>query len=143
MSGLRLEFDETNQRQFGPCECCGMMTTRVWGYVYRMEEAIAAYFVEWTPGHPDAAASFDLIIGRWGEQVGNSDRRAASLEYRQLNGGPAFMAVDAAARPVGSSPLVGHALRRDEVIGTAVAVEVFAICDLIYLDDPRIDELRG
>jgi hypothetical protein len=41
-----LEFDPENQKLLGPCPHCGEMTLRVWGYAYRADEAIAAYFVE-------------------------------------------------------------------------------------------------
>lgn len=70
---LALEIDDENQRSFGPCSCCGNMTSRVWGYVYRVDHAFAAYFVEWTPGHNDKEATFDLIIGKWGDGTDASD----------------------------------------------------------------------
>ena len=52
------------------------------------------------------------------------------------------MVVDATNRPVGKSDLVAEALRRDQVIGHPIAQKIFALCDAIWLDDPRIDELR-
>jgi hypothetical protein len=62
-----LEIDPENEKLLGPCACCGEMTSRVWGYAYRSDVAIAAYFVEWTPLHTVVDAMFDLIIGTWGE----------------------------------------------------------------------------
>jgi hypothetical protein len=41
-----------------------------------------------------------------------------------------------------SSCLIGKALDRDDVIGTTLADEMFALCDLVYLADPRLGELR-
>ena len=67
LSDLALEIEQENEKKFGPCLCCGNMTTRVWGYAYRAKKPLAAYFVEWTPGHAYREAIFDLIIGRWGE----------------------------------------------------------------------------
>jgi hypothetical protein len=61
---LQLSIDPNDQRTFGPCDCCGNMTQRVWGYVYDNDAALAAYFVEWTPGHVEQSANFDLIVGR-------------------------------------------------------------------------------
>jgi hypothetical protein len=29
------------------------------------------------------------------------------------------------------------------VVGTAVASQVYRICDVVYLDEPRLDWLRG
>jgi hypothetical protein len=142
MSDLTLQIDDRNRSQFGPCECCGNLSERVWGYVYRSDAAVAVYFVEWTPGHIEKSASFDLIIGKWGEQARPNDRRAAAVEFRRLESGPSFRVIDAGTRKIATSSLVSGALRRDEVIGTPLAQEIFAITDAIYLEDPRINELR-
>ena len=137
-----LEIDQGNQRRFGPCSCCGEMTSRVWGHAYRAGTPIAAYYVEWTPGHQDREATFDLIIGHWGEGTEGDDRIALSLGFRYLQTGPAFRVQNVSVRPVASNPLVAKALDRDEVLGSSLADDAFAICDLIYLGDPRIGELR-
>lgn len=139
---MRLEYEAGNERDFGPCPDCGQRTKRVWGYVYRKDAAIAAYFVEWTPSHQQRDAVFDLIIGRWGEDAGPADRKAVSLAFRVLETGPSFMVQDARARRIGSSSLVSEALNRNDIVGKQVAADVFAICDLIYLADPRIIGLR-
>jgi hypothetical protein len=140
---LTLEIDPANQSTFGPCECCGEMTSRVWGYVYRAELALAAYYVEWTPGHGGSQANFDILIGKWGDDANPSDRSAVCLEFRKLESGPAFMVIDAVTRKVATSSLISTALDRDQVIGTPLAQQVFDICDLIYLDDSRISELTN
>jgi hypothetical protein len=137
-----LEYESTNEREFGPCPDCGKRTKRVWGYVYRDDAAIAAYFVEWTPSHAERDAMFDLIVGTWGEGVGPEQRKAVSVAYRVLETGPSFMVQDANARKIGSSSLVSKALDRSDVIGQPIAEKIFAICDAVYLGDPRISELR-
>ena len=139
---LALEIEKENQRRFGPCSCCGEMTSRVWGYAYRAGECLAAYFVEWTPGYHEREATFDLVMGHWGEETVPSDRKALSLGFRHLQTGPSFMIQNASVRSVGSSSIIGEALDRDEVLGTPLADQAFAVCDLIYLGDPRIEELR-
>lgn len=108
------------------------------GYVYRGDTATAAYFVEWTPTHPQRDAVFDLILGKWGEAARADDRRAVSVAFKVLNTGPSFMVQDASVRHIGSSSLVSGTLDRNSVVGTAVAPTVFEICGLIYLADPRI-----
>ncbi|HTU50597.1 MAG TPA: hypothetical protein VMF56_08375 [Acidobacteriaceae bacterium] len=140
---LVLEYDESDQRDFGPCPDCGERTKRVWGYVYRLDAAIATYFVEWTPGHPQRDAVFDLIIGKWGDGATPNDRQAVSVAFKVLESGPSFMVQDASARPIGSSVLISTALGRNAVIGTPLSKDVFEICDLIYLADPRIADLYG
>jgi len=141
---LTLEILPNNEKRFGPCECCGQMTARVWGYIHRGDRGYAAYYVEWTPGHESNAANFDLIIGRWGEETSAQDRQAIALKFRKLETGPAFMVIDASSRPYAPSDIASKPLTRAEVvIGTPLANEVFAICDLIYVEDPRIAELRS
>jgi len=139
---MTIEYEATNQAEFGPCPDCGEMTKRVWGWVHRCDVVIAAYFVEWTPSHPQQDATFDLIVGEWGEGAGPQNRKAVSVGYRVMETGPSFMVQDAKARKVGSSPLVSEALDRKQVIGQPIAENVFAICDAVYLGDPRIAALR-
>jgi hypothetical protein len=140
---LTLTIYPEDHKSFGPCECCGEMTSRVWGYVNRLDEGVAAYFVEWTPGHKDGHANFDLIVGKWGDGQDSSTRQAVSLEFRKLPTGPAFMVVDASSRSVSHSTLISRALRREDVIGASIASHAFAICDVIFVDDPRLAHLRS
>lgn len=118
------------------------MTQRIWGYVYENNTALATYFVEWTPGHKEQGASFDLIVGRWGDESSAADRVAIALDYRCLDSGPAFMVINASGRAVARSPLVGRALARDQVIGTQEAQTAFSICDVVLAEDPRVGPLR-
>jgi hypothetical protein len=139
---MEIEYDAHGEANLGPCPDCGKETKRVWGYVYRSGIATAAYYVEWTPEHPQRDATFDLIIGTWGEDAGPGDRQAVSVAFRVVDTGPAFMVLDASMRCIGSSPLVSRALNRAEVVGQPIAADVFQICDSIYLADHRINDLR-
>jgi len=138
----RLILETSGEKTFGPCDCCGEMTKRVWGFVHDADAAIAAYFVEWTPGHEASCAAFDLIVGAWGNDADNSTRKAVSLEFRRLETGPAFMVIDSRTREVANSSLISAALNRDEVVGTETAIQAFSICDVIYLKEPRLAWLR-
>jgi hypothetical protein len=140
---LSLEFDAENQIELGPFPHCGQKTSRVWGYIYQSDAALATYYVEWTPQHPEKDATFDLIVGRWGKDAQAADRQGVSVAFRVLETGPAFMVQNAVARPIGSSSLISAALDRSAVIGTPLADVIFALCDLVYLADPRIEELRN
>lgn len=118
------------------------MTQRVWGFVYEADAALAAYFVEWTPGHEASSATFDFIVGAWGDGTNSVGRKAVSLEFRKLESGPAFMVIDAKTRPTANSALISEALSREDVLGTPVADEVYRICDAVYLEEPRLAWLR-
>jgi hypothetical protein len=109
------------------------------------ERTIAAYFVEWTPGHSDQSANFDLILGQWGADdsgAAAASRKAVALDFRQTETGPWFRVIDANDRPVSGNSLVGEALTRKQVIDEPISQTVFAICDVVFLEDPRIAPLR-
>lgn len=136
---IRIEPD--GSKDLGPCDCCGDMTRRIWGYVYRDGSAEASYFVEWTTQKLSKhGAHFDLILGLWGDGTSSRDRFAVSVAFRRGAKGPEFMVIDAPGRAIAKSPLVGKALTRAEVVGTPVARRAFEIIDQIGIQDPRLAE---
>ena len=139
-----LEIEPMASSDFGPCECCGHNSRRVWGLVRTPTRAIASYFVHWTLDRVhDHGAHFDLIIGKRGDRSSAKDRVLVSVEYRVLESGPWFMVVNSANRDVARSDLVGKALSRSQVIGKPIAKKAFAIVDAILDQDPRVAELDG
>ena len=126
----------------GVCDCCGTTTRRVGGFVSCRGKAVAAYFVGWTLDKPDHGAAFDLIVGAWGETTGPSDRSAVFLGYRVVDGSGAFMVVARPGSPVAMSELSGSVLGREQVIGTPLAHQVFAVADAVFMKDPRVAPLR-
>ena len=140
----QITLEPTGSSDFERCECCGQNSRTVWGLARRDGGAQATYFVHWTLGKvADDGAHFDLILGRWGDSATKADRYAVSLEYRRTEQGPAFMVIDATERPIAHNELVGRALRRNEVIGTAMATQAFELVDAIWLKDRRISEVTG
>lgn len=89
---------------------------------------------------PCDGAHVDLIIGRWGEGAESADRSAVSLIFHPA---PGVRVIDASERSIARHALVGRGLRRDEVIGTPLARDVFALIDAIWLQDDRIAEVSG
>jgi hypothetical protein len=139
-----LSVEPTESADFGPCECCGDSTHRVWGFVHSSDSTVAAYFVQWTVGRvPDHGALFDLVLGRFGEQSSARDRSLVTLDYRLLETGPTFMVVDADGRPADDRSFVGRALCRADVIGQPIAAKAFAVADAVLADDARVAELLG
>jgi hypothetical protein len=137
-----LSIEPAGSADFGPCPCCGNNSRRVWGYVHSPKTAVAAYFVQWTVNRVrDHGATFDLIIGKWGEGASARDRVLVALAYRLDDAGPSFMVIDADDRPAADSELVGQALARKEVIGKRIANKAFDIVDTILAQDRRIAEL--
>jgi hypothetical protein len=107
--------------------------------VYCNGAATAAYWMNWTVDHlRDRGANLDLALGGWGDDANSRDRVAISLVHRdQPDGGAEVMVIDASRRPLTRGDLVGQALQRDEVIGTPLAEQVFALVDAIYEQDQR------
>lgn len=137
---LRIEHEKT--QDFGPCECCGSMSRLVAGFVTRDGEDYVAYQVHWTLGQIGKhGAGFFLIFGTGGENSAAADRSAVALRYRADAEATGFMVVDADKTRIATHPLVGKALRREEVVGTPLAREVFDIVDFIWLHDGRIAEI--
>lgn len=130
---------EKMSEQATACACCGDTTRSIAGSIADAHGVCAAYRVRWTEGHLTAhGADLDLAIGGWGEGTGPQDRSLVALVHRQPAGAPVgLMVVDAAGRLGNWGGLVATALRRDEVIGTPLAPTVFALTDVIYLQDDR------
>jgi hypothetical protein len=139
-----LSVEPTGASDFGPCDCCGSATRRVWGFAHAPDRAVAAYFVQWAVGRvADHGALFDLVLGRWGDGATAADRVLVTLDYRLTDTGPAFMVVDSAGRPADDPGLVGPALTRAEVVGQPVAGEAFPVADAVLAQDARIAEVLG
>lgn len=144
MNLAAITIEPTGEKDTGACSCCGRSSRRVWGFAYKDEACLAAYFVHWTLGHvPDQGANLDMIIGPWGEDTTPENRCAVGLAYRLTETGPSFMVIDASARPVAQSRLVGKSLYRNEVIGSPTAETAFAIADAVLAHDQRVAELLG
>jgi hypothetical protein len=142
MTTLRIE--PTGAAAFDKCACCGNVTERVWGLVYDVDAALAAYFVTWTRGHiPSHGATLDLVIGAWGNAAKPGDRNLVCLEFRTMPTGPGFGIVDAESRAPDYARLAAQPLKRAEVIGTPLAATAFAIVDAIWVGDDRIEPIRA
>jgi len=122
----------------GHCDCCGNTSRCVWGMVHDGAATIAAYWMHWTVGHlSDPGANLDLVIGKWGDDTTANDRVAVALIHREMADGSSLMVVNAADRSAANGNLASTALAREDVIGTPMAANVFALVDAIYLQDER------
>lgn len=133
---FRVERQDENEFN---CDCCGRKSRSVAGLVYAKGEAYAAYGMHWTEGHlTDRGANLDLVLGEWGQGTSREDRFVVALVHRQQeDGSPALIVIDAQERPVATDSLAATGLRRDEVIGTPLAQQVFTLSDAIYEQDGR------
>ncbi|MEL6177725.1 MAG: hypothetical protein AAFS10_02170 [Myxococcota bacterium] len=138
MSGLTVEPLEEHTAE--PCACCGHRSRAVWGMIHDPVGPLASYAVHWTPHHTATqGATFDLVLGEWGETSTLDDRIAVSVQMRHGERGASFMVSDAHQRPL--SALAARHLAREQVVGTGIGKEVFACLDAIWLQDARIREV--
>jgi len=129
---------ETMGESGGHCDCCGHASRCVWGMVHDGPATIAAYWMHWTVGHlSDTGANLDLVIGKWGDGTTANDRVAVALVHRELEDGSSLMVINAADRQTRNVSLASTGLAREDVIGTPMAANVFALVDAIYLQDGR------
>jgi hypothetical protein len=126
----------------GCCDCCGNQARTIWGDLSDASGAKAVYYVQWTHDKPEHFPNFDLIIGPWGDGTLPEGRVLVSLVYRPQAGGGSFMVINAHGRRA-KGGLYGRALDRAEVIGTPLAVEVFALLDALWLTEPCLGEVRA
>ena len=124
----------------GVCDCCSRTSRTIWGAVSAADQTRAVYYIQWTVGSADHNPNFDLILGAWGERADPSKRILVSLEYQP---GGSFMVIDSGHRPANTPSLCGRALKRSDVVRTPLAKEVFELVDAIWLQDPRIAEVRA
>jgi len=141
---MNLRIEPTGENTTGRCECCGNVSRTVWGEVYGPDGAMAVYYIQWTVGAPDHLSNFDFLIGKWGEGATEQDRVLVSFTYNGTHeDGGAFMVIDSEGRPAAKSDLCGRALKREEVLGTSLMDKACAIIDAVWLNDPRIDEVKN
>ena len=136
------QFEEMKVSEFGPCECCGDVSRTATGMVRRDGDAYAIYQVVWTAQQIALhGAEFYIILGQFGDGTTAADKFAVALHYFVEPDRFGFMVVDAHETSIASNPLVGRALRREDVIGTPLAQEVFELVDAIWLEDANIAEV--
>lgn len=127
----------------GRCDCCGRASKKIWGDLSDADGPKAVYFVQWTVDSPQHPPNIDLVLGQWGEGTDPANRELASLTFRPSADGGSFTVIDAAGRPPDNRGICGRALRRDEVVGTPIASNVFSLVDALWLSEPRLAEVRA
>jgi hypothetical protein len=141
---LMFQFEEMKVSDFGPCECCGDLSRHASGMVRRDGDPYAIYQVDWTTQQVARhGAEFYLLLGHFGEGTTPADKFAVALHFFVEPDRFGFMVVNADETRIASHPLVGRALRREEVVGTPLAQEVFDLVDAIWLEDGNIAEVTN
>ena len=127
----------------GYCDCCGKQSKTIWGGLGDSSGTKALYFVQWTVDQPQHMPNVDIVLGPWGEGIAPQDRMLVSLLYQPRLGGGSFMVASGKGRRADDRTICDRALERTDVIGTPLANEVFSLVDVLWLTEPRIEEIRA
>jgi hypothetical protein len=115
-----------------------MMNRTVWGDARVNGTQRATYYVQWQPERPLEDAVFFVILGPWDRDL-VAERVGVAAKCRMTKRGPEFMVIDAANRSWGAAEKnAGVRLQRDQVVGTPLATELFAIVDQVMYQDARV-----
>lgn len=137
----QIEFDDP---EHSTCDCCGKKTTRLTRFVRRDGNAFAVYFVMFTDGHEDSAASVMVGIGDWDDDAVPEDARVA-FTYRIWLADDSYQlsVIDPDDSPWDTEYL-GRRLPRDEALHHDLLQEVFDLSDhMVRCDQPLIEHLNA
>ena len=135
-----IQITAVDEATEGPCACCGTTNRTVWGDARVDGVQRATYYVQWKPERPVEDAVFFIILGPWDRDV-PAERVGVALKCRMTKRGPGFMVMDAAGSSwgaAGKKAATHH--HRDQVVGTPLAAEAFAIVDQVMYQDNRVRE---
>ena len=136
-----LSVEPTGHRTHGKCPDCGGLEQTIWGYIHHEGSTRAVYYVRWTVGRPTHDLVWMVSWGWWGDESLAAGRRSVGLRFRPRNATPSFMVVDAVETPWGCQPkpeTFGSYLRREEVVDSSLATQVYACLDAVLENDSRL-----
>ena len=133
-----IQITVVDEATAGPCACCGSMNRTVSGEARVDGLQRATYYVQWKIERALEDAVFFIILGPWDRDV-PAERVAVALKCRMTKRGPGFMVINAANSSWGAAgKRAGTHLQRDQVVGTPLAADVFAIADEVMYQDSRV-----
>jgi hypothetical protein len=130
------------EEEFGPCRECGGTTQRVWGIVRDIESNdIAVYYIQWEPTPCTFPATYDLVFKEWNQEDEKEEKVVISLSYRNDSENFGWRIEDGNQIYL-IEKLADRIYTRDQVIEFEELKDlVFEICDFIYYNDPRVENI--
>ena len=132
---MALSLDPERQVQADTCECCGLTSQLVKGFMYRDGVPHAVYFAACHPHQPETW--IDVILGTWDED-GDDERvtfgcRAWINERQEVACG-----LGPAALEYSASPLFGEKLDRERALVHPWLGAFWEVVDFILEADPTV-----
>ena len=124
-------------RDSSPCECCGEITTGIWGRAFLDNSEVALYYICWTKNeYEQKGATYNIIYRNYDKE--NQQDAMIALDYYNNENGAGFGILDAEANNLLNTSQKLIKLDRDEILGTPFEHNLWALVDAIFLNDNRI-----
>lgn len=125
------------------CHCCGQESCTGHGFVYKNNDAYAAYYAGWSNAHTEKKVSLALAIGEWNEESTNKNRACFGLEAYEGKEEILFRVIEPEGSPWPKTDLMGEMLSRKEGLNHQLLEEVFLIVEEILRNHAAIQEYLG
>ncbi len=120
-----------------PCECCGEITTRIWGRAFLENSEVALYYVCWIKNeYEQKGATYNIIYRNYDKESRQDAMIALSCEKN--NEGSVFTILDAQKNNLINTAQKLIKLDCDEILGMPFEEKLWALVDAIFLNDNRI-----
>lgn len=131
--------DHSNQTH---CNCCASLSHTITGDIYLGEEYKAYYSVRWTDKHKENGATFAVFCGDWGDDGQEDERFLIGLDFITGENGGFGLHENPSETLSHYADMNPVFLKRDDILGSEFASELFAYVDAVFMKDPRLDVLR-
>ncbi|HEY2847323.1 MAG TPA: hypothetical protein VGI80_05845 [Pyrinomonadaceae bacterium] len=132
-----LEF-EYCEPEFGPCDCCDAVVTRITRFVSQDEEPYAIYYGHLSESDAERRMLGLISLGEWGSETVPECRVAFAFRLWPGNDKYNVSIFDAAESSWSNAGLVGKKLSREDALAHPWLPEVFHLTDHMAIDDPAI-----
>ena len=136
MTGLSLELGP--QEAGSICDCCGVRSTTVHGFVYQSGDAFAIYYAGWSGQHPERGVTMAIATGEWSDGSTSADRVSIGLQARSHEGAIHFSVLEPNQSPWGKTHLFGEMLPRDKALQHPSLRKTLEVAELVVREDPRV-----
>lgn len=125
------------ERDSSPCECCGEITTGIWGRAFLENSEVALYYICWTKNeYEQKGATYNIIYRNYDKE--NRQDAMIAIDYFNNDNGVGFGILDAETNNLINTSQKLIKLDRDEILGMPFEPKLWALVDAIFLNDNRI-----
>lgn len=135
----QLIIEPGNESVTGHCDSCGHESRIFRGFVYEQDQAFGIYVGSYTQSHPELGVSMAVSLRGWGVGANKEDKECVVLEWRVGQTGPGCAVIDAPYSMWSGEKNLGRMLSREEALVSGRAKEAFAVADVVWVSDTRLE----